>query len=83
MHRNFLQLQLVRRAPPHVAHGDNALRVHDDGLPPAELGNARRNFVDGRLSDLPRVLGVRDDLVDIPPFDIECRSTIVFPSLNL
>jgi hypothetical protein len=83
VNRDLLHFELPSRAPPDVPHGDNALRVDHDRLPPAELRDAGRNLVDGSLGDLARVLGIRDDLFDIPPFNIECHRTIAFPSLYL
>ena len=80
---NKLKLEKV---PVHVASD-----LTDDQIKAYRLMDNRSNeetdwdfdLLGPELADLARVLRVRDDLVDIPPFNIECHSTIAFPSLNL
>ena len=59
-----------------MAGDDDAVAIHDDWLPPAELLNAGGDFVDGTLRDLPRIPRVRDQLIDWPEFNFHHCTTI-------
>jgi hypothetical protein len=73
MDGHFLEAQLLRGQQPRVAGDDDVLRVHHNGLPPAELADGRGYFVHGGSGNLAGVPGVRNDLLNGPKRDFHAN----------